>query len=305
MGFFRRIRDAVICVVLLALPFFFLNANLKDPARTNAVDRVILRASAPVQFVATELAQAVSTLIESYVFLVDVSRENDELRRQVDRLRAENRALREQARENRRLKELLQLRQRMGGDMVSARVIGKEVSPFFRVLRIRIDRGERDRVRPGMPVVSAQGLVGQVRRAWGRYADVQLTVDRTSAVAVVVQRTGAPAILRGTGESDRYLCRTDYLDRDAEVQVGDEIYTSGLGQSFPASLLVGTVTAVRQREFGLYQEAEVTPAVDFSTLDEVVVLTEGSRAWDVVGEDGERPALPSLRGTLPEGGGGG
>jgi len=287
VSFFRRFRDAAICVVLLALPFFFLNANLKDPARTNAVDRLILRASAPIQYVATIAAQTVSSVIEGYVYLVDVRAENRRLKNALDRVRAENIALEEQARENRRLKELLQLRQRMGGEMVSARVIAKESSRYFRVNRIRIDRGDRDRVRSGMPVISARGLVGQIRRAWGRYADVRLLVDRTSAVDVVVQRTGARAILRGTGESNRYLCRTDYLDRDAEISVGDEIYTSGLGQAFPPSLLVGTVSAVRRREFGLYQEAEVEPAVDFSALDEVLVLTEGALEAEVVGDDAD------------------
>ena len=134
-----------------------------------------------------------------------------------------------------------------------------------------------------MAVVSARGLVGQVLRTGGRYSDVLLTVDRTSAIDVVIQRTGARGMLRGTGEDDRYLCRIQYLRRDEEVEAGDEVYTSGLGQRFPAAILVGTVVSVRRQEFGLYQEAEVLPAVDFSTLEEVLVLTEGSREQTAVG----------------------
>ncbi len=99
-------------------------------------------------------------------------------------------------------------------------------------------------------------------------------------------------MLRGTGESDRYLCRIGYLRRTDEVHVGDEVYTSGLGQRFPASILVGKVTRVVKQDFGLYQEAEVVPAVNFSNLEEVLLLTAGARRQSVAegsggsGDDG-------------------
>lgn len=281
MNYFRRFRDAAVCVALLAIPFFFLRANLKDPAQTSWLDRLVLQASAPIQYVAAEAAHGVSGVVEEYAYLVDVRRENERLRDESADLREEIRHLRIQENENRRMRELLDLRERLGGETLAAQVIGKEVSPFFRVVRVRLDRGERDRVRDGMPVVSAEGLVGQIRRTVGRYSDVLLTVDRTSAIDVVVQRTGARGMLRGTGESDRYLCRIGYLRRTDEVEVGDEVYTSGLGQRFPAAILVGRVTRVVRKDFGLYQEAEVAPAVSFSNLEEVLILTTGARRQSV------------------------
>ncbi|MDH5491798.1 MAG: rod shape-determining protein MreC [Myxococcales bacterium] len=277
MNYFRKLRDAFVAMALLVVPFLFLNANLGKPSEANALDRAILQASAPIQYVAEEAASAVSDLAEEYVFLADVRTENERLQVENDRLEEETRELRLAARENQRLRELLQLRERIGGESISAHIVGKEISGFFRVMRVRIDRGERDLVRRGMPVVSTQGLVGQIKQHFGRYSDVLLTADRTSAVDVVVQRTGARGMLRGTGEDDRYACRLQYLERTDEVQVGDEVYTSGLGQRFPAAILVGHVTQVRRRDFGLYQEAEITPAVDFSSLEEVIVLTSGSR----------------------------
>lgn len=277
MNFFRRFRDAAICAALIAIPFFFLKANLTDPARTTWLDQLVLKASAPIQYVATQVARGVSSVVEEYVWLLDVRADNDRLRADNARLRGELRDIREDAQEARRLRVLLQLREQIDGETLSAQVIGKEVSPFFRVIRIRLDRGERDLVRSGMPVLSSDGLVGQVRRAWGRYSDVLLTVDRTSAVDVVVRRTGARGILAGTGEGDRYLCRIQYLQRTDEVEVGDEVYTSGLGQRFPPSILVGRISRVVREDFGMYQEAEVTPAVDFTNLEEVLVLLSGSR----------------------------
>ena len=101
MNYFRTIRDAIICVALLAIPFFFLGANLKNPEETSVLDGLILQASAPLQWVASETADAVSGLLEEYVYLVDVKADNDRLALDNARLREENRHLRLEARENR------------------------------------------------------------------------------------------------------------------------------------------------------------------------------------------------------------
>jgi rod shape-determining protein MreC len=278
MHLYRRFRDAALCIVLLALPFFVLRANLKDPSHTNAFDRVILEASAPIQYGTTQFAQGVSAVLQEYVYLVDVKRDNDRLRGENARLLEDNNRLLGAATENRRLRRLLQLRDELRGNLLSAQVIGKEVSPYFRVTRVVLDRGERDHVRPGMPVITADGLVGQIRRTYSKYADVLLTADKTSAIDVVVQRNGARGMLKGTGAEENYVCQLEQLSRDDDVQPGDIVVTSGLGQRFPASILVGEIKEVVKREYGLYQEATVVPAVHFSRLEEVLVLTAGSRA---------------------------
>ena len=278
MHLYRRFRDAVVCIVLLALPFFVLRANLTDPSRMNAVDRTILELSAPIQYGTSQLAQGISAILQEYVYLVEVKRDNDRLRAENQRLQEDTHRLASAASENRRLRRLLQLRDELRGNLLSAQVIGKEVSPYFRVTRVRLDRGERAHVRPGMPVLSADGLVGQIRRAFSQYADVLLTADKTSAIDVVIQRNGARGMLKGTGSEDSYICTLEQLSRDDDVKPGDVVVTSGLGQRFPASILVGHVKEVVKREFGLYQEATVVPAVQFSRLEEVRVLTAGSRA---------------------------
>lgn len=127
-----------------------------------------------------------------------------------------------------------------------------------------------------MPVLAAEGLVGQIRRTWGRYSDVLLTADKTSAIDVVVQRNGARGILKGTGGDQYYSCQMEYLSREDEVNLGDLVVTSGLGHRFPANIPVGNVSKVVKHEFGLYQEAEIKPAVNFSRVEEVLVMIAGS-----------------------------
>lgn len=290
MSFFRRFRDAIISAALLAVPFFFLNANLKDPGRMTVLDRMILTASAPIQYVATQFAHGVSTVIEDYVYLVEVKADNEKFRANNAYLRAENSQLLQYRAENKRLRALLGVRDSLQGESITAQVISKEFSPFFRVIRVALDRGDRDRIHQGMPVVSSEGLVGQIRRTWSQYSDVLLTVDRTSAIDVVIQRTGARGMLRGTGETNRYLCRIEDLGLSEDVKVGDLIHTSGHGQRFPAGLLVGRVAKLNKPLAGLFQEAEVKPAANFSALEEVVILTAGSRSETILNSAETPPA---------------
>ncbi len=275
MNQFRRLRDAALTVALLAAPFLVLNAHLKDPSTLGLFDKLLLQATAPVQDAARSLAAVSSRWVEHYLWLVEVAKDNDRLRTENARLRAERRALRLEAKENVRLRKLLGLRNKLRGEALAALVVAKEMAPFPRVVRIRLDRGEGSRIRPGMPVVSADGLVGQIRRTWGGHSDVLLLVDRASKIDVVVPRSGARGILRGTGEHDRYVCRIEYVRRDDDVEVGDEVYTSGLGKLFPPGILVGRVARVQRKDYGLYQGVEVEPAVDFSALQEVLVLLDG------------------------------
>ena len=277
MNIFKRYRDELVAVVLLAVPFFFLRANLSDPSRATMLDRWLVQISAPVQWVAVQMATGASAIIQEYTYLVDVRRENDRLTYDNARLKQRIRDLEALDGENARLKQLLVLREQLPGQALSARVIAKDISPLFRVVRVRLDRGRDERVVAGMPVVSAEGLVGQISRVFDRYADVMLMVDEGSAVDVVVQRTGSRGILRGTGESEGYRARIQYLLRADEIQVGDAVFTSGLGRRFPANLQVGTISHIEKREFGLYQLAELTPSVNLSRLEEVFILTSTAR----------------------------
>lgn len=273
MNYFQTFRDAAILLALLIIPFFFLSAHLKDPSKVSWLDSALIQVSAPIQYVAGVSADAVTGVFEDYVFLVDVHRDNDHLRAENDRLQREMRALRARAARVDQLETLLGLRDRASSRTLTGRVIARDVSPSFRVIRLLLDQGERDGVRAGQPVVSNQGLVGQVRRLSGRFADVLLTVDTESRVDVIVGQSGARGRLEGLGEEERYRALIQFDRPEDEVEIGDEVYTSGLGKKFPASILIGYITKINEQEFGLHQEGEVTPSVDFSRLNEVLILT--------------------------------
>jgi rod shape-determining protein MreC len=116
----------------------------------------------------------------------------------------------------------------------------------------------------------------------GRFADVLLTIDPESHVDVVVGEGRARGRIEGLGERGRYRCRIQFDRADDQVAVGDEVFTSGLGKKFPASILVGYVSKIGDQEFGLHQEGEVTPSVDFTRLEEVLILTSGPKDSDAL-----------------------
>jgi rod shape-determining protein MreC len=268
----KRYRDSIIVLLALAVPFWFLRVNMKSPARqASALDRIVVSLSAPIQHVAEVLAHGLSSVFSDYVWLVDVKENNRTLTSQNARLAERVRKLEPLEDENRRLRKLLELKQSLPVDVVSAQVIAKNTNEFFRVTRVELDRKAHD-VRFGLPVIARDGVVGTTLRNAGDTFDVRLIADAGSAVDVVVQRTGARGLVRGTGDVKRYVCKIQYMERTDEVEVGDLLVTSGVGRSFPRGIPVATVTQVVKRDFGVYQEVHATPTVDFSRLEEVLIV---------------------------------
>jgi rod shape-determining protein MreC len=273
----KRLIDWGLAALLLIIPALILRASLKDPARTNKFDEAVLRVSAPLQAGVAWVVDGVGGLWSRYLALIDVEEENRELRADNERLRKQLAAATRRAIDLEALEEMLELRVNLPADTVGARVIAASMSPYYRVVRIRIDRGAPE-LSVGMPVISSAGLVGRVHKVYGGHADVMLTTDPASSVAVMIPRTGARGKLDGLGEPDSYRCKLEWLERSEapgggpRVEPGDEVVTSGLGADFPAGIVVGTVSRVVDRDYGMFQEVYVEPSVELSRLRGVTVL---------------------------------
>jgi rod shape-determining protein MreC len=267
----KRYRDIAAVVVLLVVPFFVLRANMKKPQNLNGLDRTILRISAPIEFAASSVSRGASNLISDYIYLVDVKADNERLAYENARLREATRRLEGREAENRELRKLLQLKEVLPGDAVSAQVIGKDFIEFYRVTRVILDRGGKA-IRPHMPVVTTDGVVGAVLHVAGESVDVQLAVDAAFGIDVEDERTHARGFVRGTGDPSRYSCRVEMVDSRDEVEIGDLLVTSGKGKWFPKGLPVARVTKVTRQELGRDQDVEALPTVNFSRLDSVLIL---------------------------------
>ncbi len=151
----------------------------------------------------------------------------------------------------------------------AASVIGRDPSPFLHYLII--DRGSADGIRRGMPVVTAQGLVGRVDAVISNAARVQLITDPASAVNARLENAGRDVVMVGSVAGDLSL---DLVAQDVILETGDILLTSGLGGVYPPDLLVGQILNVRKRDSDIFQQATVQPVVDFSTLKIVLIVTD-------------------------------
>jgi len=269
----RRIIDYSLSGLVVVITLLVFRANLAR-GEPSGFDNALLRITAPLQAGVSWIVEGVGGIWGRYVALVDIESENRELRTENEKLRQKLAEMSRRAFDVEALEDLAIVKRRTPADTLGARVIGAPMTPQFRVLRLRIDRGDRD-VQPGMPVITGTGPVGRINKVFGSYADVTLISDASSSIEVVIPRTGGRGILTGLGKADSYACTIQWLERqtkpEARVQAGDEIVTSGLGASFPPGLVVGKVSVV-DKDDGMFQKVEVEPSVDVSRVRAVEVL---------------------------------
>jgi rod shape-determining protein MreC len=267
LEFLRRNQVLLSSGLFLLLSLALLALNRGRVRRFDPLGTVFLEVLRPLQGAATQATGALGNVWKQYVDLVGIEAENRELKLRLRLLEAEHRRDAEIELENRRLARLLDFQSDVPSRAVTARVIGKDASGLFD--SFVLDRGERSGIRPGMAVVSADGVVGRIAQASPHASRVLLISDHNSGVDAIVQRTRARGIVEGALNR---TCSMRYVKRGDEIDVNDVVVTSGLDRIFPKGILIGRVSGVTRKDFGLFQVAEVVPAVDFAKLEEVLVL---------------------------------
>lgn len=218
-----------------------------------------------------------------YVALVDVQRQNSDLRERLAQTEDENLQLKEALVASGRLGRIAEMREEFDVPMLRAELVGLDASTWFR--SVLIDRGRNHGVHSGMPLISEQGLVGLVTATSRNAAKGMLLLDRQSAVSALVQRSRDRGVVRGTGDAMVF----EFVGRDADVAPGDVLITSGLGGVFPKGLRIGVVNGVGNPNAQLLREASVDPAVDFGRLEQVFVMLRRGPTMDLLfgGGDGD------------------
>jgi rod shape-determining protein MreC len=271
ISFIKRYRELLAIGALLLLPLItYLAYAKKAKGRPlNAFDRAVVWVSAPLQRSVTGIGFGIVDAWQNYVSLRHVHDENLALHREVLRLR-EQVARDEEARaENDRLRKDLAYAEAAPAPAVVAPVVGW--SPKAEYLSLMIGKGSADGIQPGMAVVVPDGVVGRVNEAFSKAAIVILLGDPRLLVPVRIQRSRARATVRGKGE--RQPCQLIRAVRTDDIEDGDIAVTEGV-EVFPKGLVVGKVRNVARPKFGLFQTADVAPAVDVSKVEEVLVLLQ-------------------------------
>jgi rod shape-determining protein MreC len=212
--------------------------------------------------------QAIQSLITQPEDITTLRQNNLELEAENSRLQVQIVELQQQVTEAQLLSTLVDYERRhVENQYIAAAVIARDVSPFMHY--IIIDRGSDDGLRKGMPVITQQGLVGSVAAVTAGAARVQLINDPGSSINAILQQSGIEGVVNGkiTGEIE-----LDMVSKNATIQPGELILTSGLGGKYPANIVIGQVVTIRSEAFSLFQSASVQPAVDFSQLEIVLII---------------------------------
>ncbi len=233
------------------------------------ISRVLFSPVISAQTWLSKRYQAIQSLITQPEDITILRQKNQQLEAQNSQLQGQIIELQQQVTEAQLLSTLVDYeRKHVENRFVAAGVIARDPSPFMHY--VIINRGSDKGLLKAMPVVTQQGLVGSITAVTANAARVQLINDPASSINVIMQQSGVEGVLNGqiTGE-----IQLDMIPQNATVQLGDLVMTSGLGGNYPANIIVGQIVTVRTEAFALFQSASVQPAVDFSQLDIVLIIT--------------------------------
>jgi rod shape-determining protein MreC len=262
-----RYRTPLLLVLTLLLVFSVLSLGLKRSPALSKVQEMVVSMTAPGLEGLEYVGRSVKQLWQGYFYLVEVRRQNAELQRQLEEYKQREVRFQEAQQAMTRLEVLLDLKRQVALPVIGARVIAYDPTLWSR--SAIINQGKAQGVKEGLPVLAPQGIVGRIVVVYPEYSKVMLIVDRKSGADAMVQRTRVRGILKGKGGN---RCSLEFVPKNADVQVGDLVLASGLVGLYPKGLVFGKVTAANKKNPGVFQEIEVSPNVDLSTLEEVLVV---------------------------------
>lgn len=277
-------RLAFACFALLLLALFLLPSQSQGLLQylDGPIGSVV---RLPLEAIAS-LDGGISDLWQRYVALQAVQAENQQLKSDLEWLQGENSRLREAAAATERLASLLKFKQQTSPATVAAQVIGRDASNLFQA--VILNKGENEGIQKDMGVVTPAGVVGRIVKTTPSSSIVLLVTDSKNAIAGLIQRTRDEGIVEGTQKGE---ARLKYIPLLSKVKEGDRVVTSGLVGGFPRGLAIGTITRIDREEGALFQTAELTPEVDLTRLEEVLVIQ--APYGTVSGEDGGLPRTGS------------
>ena len=269
-SFFARHKNATILAVVLVAQILGLATQIKRPAENGPVRLIRQWAVAIITpfergFVHSE--QWVRHRWSDYFYLRGVSRENTELRGQIERMRLEQVRMEQDAAQARRIQALLQFKEQHISKTVAAQVIGSSGSETSHL--IYIDRGSNEGIEPNMAVITPDGIVGKVLHVYPSTSQVLEITDQTSGVGATLVKSRLQGIVKGQPDGNPNLA---YIMADESVERGEDVITSGGDRIFPKGLPIGKVASVSPGK-DLFLNVRVTPAANLSSLEEVLVIT--------------------------------
>lgn len=284
----ERYKLALLALVFLVLPLVSMYFHGKNERSQTWLESGLLSVTAPGQSVMHGVFATLVNAWDRYVYLVAVEEQNEELRTQLQTLAQKVGRTVDLEQENKRLRSALDFKsERSDLQLAAAQVVGRDISPQFSVVRIQLDRGQEDGLKPQMPAVTSQGVVGRIETLSGHNADILLVTDTRSRIDVNVSGKAVNGIVQGTGDG-LPVFRFPY--QKAKLAKGDVLVTTGHDKVYPKGLVVGYLAQSEPKQVDQQLEIPLEPAVQFSTLQELFLITNASlQTVDTPAEEPEAP----------------
>jgi rod shape-determining protein MreC len=269
-----RQRSGYLFMGVMLAHVLLISAQVNSKAGVPVLESVTFGVFSELQRALSGGISGIRGVWSGYIGLRHLKVENDELKRQLAATQIAVQEQRALADRTRGLERLLEMRVLVPQKTTAADVIGAAATPDFRT--VTIDKGSRDGLRRDMAVISPLGVVGRVVVPSGRSAKVQLLIDRNAAAGALIERSRAQGVVVGSGDERLQM---DYVSEVSDVVAGDVVVTSGIDGIFPKGFVIGRVESV-EKSGGAYKRITVMPAVDFQSIEEVLVVLTPMPAQD-------------------------
>lgn len=254
-------------IIIVIISLFVIARGDFHKQKTSPFDAFLINILAPLQSGVSGGYAQIRDFIQNYALSINASKQNVTLRKEIAQYQERIFKLSEIENENQRLRSLLGFVRQRQEKRIFAQVVAYDASTEHKV--IRINKGESNGIKLHSPVVTSQGLVGYVYRLSANYSDVLTVLDGNNRVDGIISRMRTHVIVEGDTAG---RCLVKYVPRTKPVILGDTVVTSGLGQIYPKGIRIGKVQQIERDFYGSSQTVHLKPSVDFSKIEEVIVL---------------------------------
>ncbi len=254
-GILLAFKEYVVLVVLLILSLIILGSNNNPQIRS-------------IRSFTVGIVGTMQDILSVIPNVVEIQKENEVLRQLNVNLSDEVNRLRAARLENLRLRSMLEMRERSSFQLVPADIIGKSLTLLRNTITLNV--GESSGVKPEMPIISETGLIGRVILTSGHYSVGQIMLNKDFRASAKIQRSRVDGIITWNG--------SNYLDlknvaKSQDVREGDVVTTSEYSSEFPPDIRIGFVSNVTETPGNLFKDIQVTPGVDFPTIEQAFIIT--------------------------------
>lgn len=275
MYFFQKNKYKImLCAATVILVMIIAVGHSADNGRSGVAANAVGGIATPMQKGVTSASDSVRGFFNYLRNMKGYEKENQKLRERVAALEDELRKKESLKSENERLRELLELKKSSNTyETVAADVVAFNTDNFTR--NYTINKGIRHGITENSAVITPYGLVGYVYEVGRSWAKIRPITDTASSVSATVERVGTTAIVQGDiSLMENGKCKMVYVSKEAGLEIGDYVETSGAGGIIPPNIYIGKITDVKDDVTGVSQEVVIKPGVDFSDIDEVLVIKQ-------------------------------